>query len=406
DKQVAKPPSSAGSFASLAPQPAPPRVEYNYSLWSPLTSHFLPAKQEFRYPNTDEYGWNALDSSMSAHDFVMTHSIKYKRGLYCVLPPPMLSTVDDAERQKTLDEFTDRFSRFLDYIRAKARKDDAAPLGVPNNVMDVSLLMGEKTPRRVLQGDIKIPLSAPDAPLQYVRPPMSVKLQQWLNIHYDVEFLPVQVYHIEVQWLVCRSALVDDFILGLQRRAKQFNLDIIPMPENCGASTMDVHPLICPVFFPLRSAADFAVVEHKLTAELQFCLEGIHRIPYESMTYQYNGPKETKAISPAHRSASGKTRPPQRTYRQFIHRSMSCFVRLTDAGVIWISSRRMHSTAMQTLFCQLQHVIQTISVTDEMKKLDFFQTTTSTTASVFMADQQKQIGTMLEEHDCLSPTAA
>ncbi|RLN99683.1 hypothetical protein DYB28_000209 [Aphanomyces astaci] len=406
DKQVAKPPSSAGSFASLAPQPAPPRVEYNYSLWSPLTSHFLPAKQEFRYPNTDEYGWNALDSSMSAHDFVMTHSIKYKRGLYCVLPPPMLSTVDDAERQKTLDEFTDRFSRFLDYIRAKARKDDAAPLGVPNNVMDVSLLMGEKTPRRVFQGDIKIPLSAPDAPLQYVRPPMSVKLQQWLNIHYDVEFLPVQVYHIEVQWLVCRSALVDDFILGLQRRAKQFNLDIIPMPENCGASTMDVHPLICPVFFPLRSAADFAVVEHKLTAELQFCLEGIHRIPYESMTYQYNGPKETKAISPAHRSASGKTRPPQRTYRQFIHRSMSCFVRLTDAGVIWISSRRMHSTAMQTLFCQLQHVIQTISVTDEMKKLDFFQTTTSTTASVFMADQQKQIGTMLEEHDCLSPTAA
>ncbi|ETV98658.1 hypothetical protein, variant 1 [Aphanomyces invadans] len=395
-KQTTPGEKAKAAMPSLVPVPpaTTPRVEYNYSLWSPLTSHFLPAKQEFRYPNTDEYGWNTLDSSMSAHDFVMTNNIKYKRGLYCVLPP-VLSTHDDADRQKTLDEFTDRFTRFLDYIRMKARKDDgsiAATSPLLTNVMDVNILSGERIPRRVVQSDIKIPLSAPDAPLQ----------QQWLNIHYDVECLPVQVYHIEVQWLVCRSALVDDFILGLQRRAKQFNLDVIPMPENCGVSTMDVHPLICPVFFPLKSAADFAVVEHKLTSELQFCLEGIHRIPYESMTYQYHGP--TKATSAGLRSVSGKTRAPQRTYRQFIHRSMSCFVRLTDAGVIWISSRRMHSAAMQTLFCQLKHVVQTISVTDEMKKLEFFQT-----ASVVITPPLVPMPTMLDdvaENVCLSSTAA
>ncbi|CAK4081491.1 unnamed protein product [Aphanomyces euteiches] len=325
------------------------RVAYPYSLWSPLTSAFMAAKQDFRYPHHGDYAWNYLDSLICGHSDEMTDNIKYKRGLYCILPPLGLSLMSESDRQHAIDEFVDRMNRLLEYIRSKAKDG--------GQKVDVKIAPYEnKVTRRVKQGDVKIPLAAADAPLQ----------QQWLNIHLDLEVVPIQVFHVEIQWLVCRSTLVDDFILGLQRRAKQFNLDMIAMPENCGATTMDVHPLIYPVYFPLNTSSEFALVEYKLTMEFNFCLEGIHRIPNDMLTSEYMKPfKAPSALN--QRTMSGKSLVPQRTYRQFIHRSLSCFVRLTEVGVIWISSRRMHSPEMQALFCQLKIVIRMIAVMTEMK---------------------------------------
>ncbi|KAF0694879.1 Aste57867_14280 [Aphanomyces stellatus] len=347
----------------------PPRVAYHYSLWSPLTSSFLAAKQDFRYAHKGEYGWNYLDNLICGHNDDMLDNIKYKRGLYCVLPPPTTVCLDVAERQKVVDDYIDKFNRLLEFIRAKAKgMEDNAPFDV-KLVADLKSSAGG---RRVRKRNVKIPLSAPDAPLQ----------QQWLNVNYDDEMLPVQVFHLEIQWLVCRSSLVDDFITGLTRRAKQSNLDVIPMPENCGASTMDVHPLICPVFFPLKSPMEFAFIERKLLSDLHFCLEGIHPIPNDLLTYQYmgatGGGAATSQLGNGAMPPTGKVRPTrkttvERTYRQFIHRSLSCFVRLTDGGVIWISSRRMHSPEMQILFCHLQHAMHTLALLDELKKCRAFQ---------------------------------
>lgn len=71
--------------------------------------------------------------------------------------------------------------------------------------------------KRVGQENVKIPMTMSDAPTS----------QNWVITRIDTELLGTQCYHVEVQWLVCRSSLVDDFITGIVRRAKQLGLEFI-----------------------------------------------------------------------------------------------------------------------------------------------------------------------------------
>ncbi|KDO23093.1 hypothetical protein SPRG_11937 [Saprolegnia parasitica CBS 223.65] len=362
-------------------------MDYLYAMWSPLTQTFLPSKQEFRKYPMQEYSWNYLDHLICGYYDNMTEQVKYKRGHYCVLPPALAHLADDDDREAALQDYGDKFNRFLDYIRLKARgKDDktesdatlldVTPLltkvqqaakeereakardaqkalqeaqeagqtrqavnGKPADTVDIEKDVKKgssdkgkdssapKNPSgicKVQQNVAKIPLLAPDAPHS----------QQWVNLRYDMELLPTQCFHLEVQWLVCRSALVDDFITGLTRRAKQFSLDIIPVPENYGASTLDIHPLICPVHFAIHVPSVLPMVEKALVSTLGFCVDGIYTATKELLPTQYNVHKPTG----------------DRNYRQYVHRELSCFVRVTDASVVWISSRRLHSPEMKALF--------------------------------------------------------
>ncbi|OQS02089.1 vacuolar membrane-associated protein [Thraustotheca clavata] len=316
----------------------PQRLDYSYSMWSPLTQSFLPSKQDFRKYPMGEYAWNYLDQLICGYYDNMTEGIKYKRGHYCVLPPPIGS---DAE---VLQDYADKFNRFLDYIRLKARgksDSDQCELHVTGLVeMATSKFNGI---HKIKQDIVKIPLVAPDAP----------KSQQWVNIRYDTEVMSTQCYHMEVQWLVCRSALVDDFITGLQRRAKQFNLDVIPVPENVGSSTLEIHPLVCPVAFPVTKLSILPLLEASLTRDMDFCIEGMHPIPKDLVQY-YNLPQLVQSSFPR------RAKVQERYYRQYIHRSLACFVRVTDGGVIWISSRRLHSPEMKSLFDNVQHLVASL----------------------------------------------
>jgi hypothetical protein len=62
-------------------------MEYRYSLWSPVVDRFVTVAQEFRkYPQI-EYQWNHLDQLICGYIDDMGEGIRYKRSLYCLLPP-------------------------------------------------------------------------------------------------------------------------------------------------------------------------------------------------------------------------------------------------------------------------------------------------------------------------------
>ncbi|KAL3657316.1 hypothetical protein V7S43_017824 [Phytophthora oleae] len=62
-------------------------MEYRYSLWSPIVDRFVAVAQEFRkYPQI-EYQWNHLDQLICGYIDDMSEGIRYKRSLYCLLPP-------------------------------------------------------------------------------------------------------------------------------------------------------------------------------------------------------------------------------------------------------------------------------------------------------------------------------
>lgn len=64
-------------------------MEYRYALWSPVTDGFLSVSQEFRkYPQI-EYQWNHLDQLICGYIDDMSEGIRYKRLLYCLIPPQL-----------------------------------------------------------------------------------------------------------------------------------------------------------------------------------------------------------------------------------------------------------------------------------------------------------------------------
>lgn len=64
-------------------------MEYRYSLWSPVTDGFVSVTQEFRkYPQI-EYQWNHLDQLICGYIDDMSEGIRYKRLLFCSIPPQL-----------------------------------------------------------------------------------------------------------------------------------------------------------------------------------------------------------------------------------------------------------------------------------------------------------------------------
>lgn len=92
-------------------------MEYRYSLWSPVAHTFLSVSQEFRkYPRL-EYAWNYLDQLICGYYDEMSEAIRYKRILYCVVPPRLEGTEQDkgenSETAQSLDRLLNVCIRLL-----------------------------------------------------------------------------------------------------------------------------------------------------------------------------------------------------------------------------------------------------------------------------------------------------
>ncbi|KAJ8533484.1 hypothetical protein ON010_g13770 [Phytophthora cinnamomi] len=295
-------------------------MEYRYSLWSPVVDRFVTVAQEFRkYPQI-EYQWNHLDQLICGYIDDMSEGIRYKRSLYCLFPPRLGgSDVGDQGFPKV------KFS--TDW-----RKDITTS--------------GSDAFKRVGQRSVKMLLHTND----------DVTSQNWIIAKVDTELLPSQCYHVEIQWLVCRSSLVDDLITAISRRAKQLGLELQKVTENGISSNLDLHPLNCPIFLKIEDAFERRMVEKALVERFDFCCEALHPIPfthlnhnaeYAIMTQEPRPPRARRMIS---------------YYRQYVHRSLACFARMTQTGLVWISNQKVHDDEIQPIFDELRQYIESLQV--------------------------------------------
>jgi hypothetical protein len=200
--------------------------------------------------------------------------------------------------------------------------------------------------KRVGQRSVKMLLHTNDA----------VTSQNWVIAKVDTEVLPTQCYHVEIQWLVCRSSLVDDLITGMSRRAKQLGLALQKVTENGISSNLDLHPLNCPLFLKIEDPSERREVEKALVERFDFCCEALHPIPFTHLNH--NAEYATAAQEP---------RPPRARrmisyYRQYVHRSLACFARMTQTGLVWISNQKVHDDEIQPIFDELRQYIESLQV--------------------------------------------
>ncbi|CCI44125.1 unnamed protein product [Albugo candida] len=310
-------------------------MEYRYSLWSPVCEKFLAATQEFRKYSRSEYSWNYLDQLICGYYDEMSEVIKYKRITYCILPPPFGA------------EYTERFSKFHDYLKSRAGNSSTFP-PIQTRVewragMSTS---GKNAFERVRQQVVKIPLHSND----------TMTRQNWILLKLDTELSSTQCYHIELQWMVCCSSMVEDFILGLSRRAKQLSLDFLQVPAYGISPNLNMHPILCPIFIAMQDQQQQRVFESALVEHLNFCPQGLQLTP----SNQFGRSEEYRII---HIEYVGWTRKRRGSYyRQYIHRVLPCYIRITQTGVIWISSCQQKLEDFQQLYAQTVQTIDSIVV--------------------------------------------
>uniref|UniRef100_K3W9W3 Uncharacterized protein n=1 Tax=Globisporangium ultimum (strain ATCC 200006 / CBS 805.95 / DAOM BR144) TaxID=431595 RepID=K3W9W3_GLOUD len=313
-------------------------MEYRYSLWSPVAHAFLSVSQEFRkYPRL-EYSWNYLDQLICGYYDEMSEGTRYKRILYCIVPPRLEQSEQDKEN---LRDYTERCKKFLEYLRPKADTNTGFPnVRISTEWKESMATSGVDAFKRVAQENVKVPMTMSDAPTS----------QNWVITRIDTELLSTQCFHVEVQWLVCRSSLVDDFITGIVRRAKQLGLEFIQVPENGISSNLDMHPMICPIFLPVTKMIEKALIER-----FNFCCEALHPIPFTHLNHS-----EEYAI--LHQEPRIRNRRVISYYRQYVHRTLSCFVRMTQTGLVWISNRKLMSDEVQELFDGLRQLVDSVHI--------------------------------------------
>lgn len=115
--------------------------------------------------------------------------------------------------------------------------------------------------------------------------------------------------------------------------------------------------MICPIFLPLSHPREQRIVEEALIERFNFCCEALHPIPFTHLNHG-----EEYAIPPQQEPRGARTRRVISYYRQYVHRTMSCYVRMTQTGLVWISNRKLASDDVQGVFDGLRCLVSSVRV--------------------------------------------
>lgn len=246
-----------------------------------------------------------------------------------------------------LRDYAEGCRKFLEFLRLKADTSTGFPnVKLPTDWSKDIVTSGTEAFKRVGQRSVKMLLQTNDA----------VTSQNWVIAKVDTEVLPTQCYHVEIQWLVCRSSLVDDLITGMSRRAKQLGLELQRVTENGISSNLDLHPLNCPIFLKIDDPIERREVERALIERFDFCCEALHPIPFAHLNHKAEYTTMAQQPRPPH------ARRMISYYRQYVHRSLSCFARMTQTGLVWISNQKVHDDEIQPIFDKLRKYIESLQV--------------------------------------------
>jgi len=140
---------------------------------------------------------------------------------------------------------------------------------------------------------------------------------QWMMLVYGDRFSPKACFHLEVHWLVCTGAAVEDFVQQLNRKAKQCQLQLVQVPENSRMADVDTQPALNPFRPPVRLSVTCPVQARALEAHATDAAAHVFNFVVDG------GP-----------SASGRFagRAPHR-YRQYMHASLPIHLRFIEPAV-------------------------------------------------------------------------
>lgn len=113
--------------------------------------------------------------------------------------------------------------------------------------------------------------------------------------------------------------------------------------------------MICPIFMPISHPREQQIVEQALIERYNFCCEALHPIPFTHLNHG-------DAYTILHQEPRVRNRRVISYYRQYVHRSLSCYVRMTQTGLVWISNRKLTCDEIQEIFDGLRQLVNSVGI--------------------------------------------
>lgn len=113
--------------------------------------------------------------------------------------------------------------------------------------------------------------------------------------------------------------------------------------------------MICPIFMPISHPREQQIVEQALIERYNFCCEALHPIPFTHLNHG-------DAYTILHQEPRVRNRRVISYYRQYVHRSLSCYVRMTQTGLVWISNRKLACDEIQEIFDGLRQLVNSVGI--------------------------------------------
>jgi hypothetical protein len=242
---------------------------YNYEMWLSHVKKFQTVSQKFYQFSKKEYLWNRLDSMIIGnlpYEFSIVDDLKPRYVHFIIIPKNITSEQEMNEYYSKIDSLMEIVAKYAwnkDEDIIKIQKDTqllryANPLSTEAPLADFIYSNSFPPPPTVAKDSV---LSNPlmdywvNKPIYYYKRTSSdmnvIKCQMrardqgnpnWLYFKYDKNIYSYKAFHIDMQWLVCDSWLVDDFVTLLYRRCGRFGLRLIQTPGYFNSDNLNIHP--------------------------------------------------------------------------------------------------------------------------------------------------------------------
>jgi hypothetical protein len=235
------------------------RVTYTYDVWVPQMNSFQVLSQTFyRFPHP-EFNWNLLDEILLGNRDDLAENLKSKRIRFALVPP--LSACTSREEEEA---YFIKFENVLQLLENYCEKNDKILMerdylwgsdGRRIDVDSVDLNDSENSKRRIKRNTkkTKLWLQKPTEKEKDGNHNDDVQKREalrnrneidpkWVYLIYDSSVKTSRIIHFSLQWVVCDSWILDDFMNVLFRRCSTWGLRLAQIPEYFCTSNLNIHP--------------------------------------------------------------------------------------------------------------------------------------------------------------------
>ncbi|KIV99216.1 uncharacterized protein PV09_09080 [Verruconis gallopava] len=167
-----------------------------------------------------------------------------------------------------------------------------------------------------------------------------------INLHYDRLHNPANCYHIRIDWMNVTSKLIEDAVVNWATTAERYGLKLVEVPIAEACAITDDHPFRSPYIIKLAVAPPSVLVTKHFDSNSFTPIKKTEKYAYhKALLAKLHFVLDVEAASefPSDVDVFYSWGKPDYKYTQYIHKSGTLLVQITDDGNFLLVANRLYS---------------------------------------------------------------